>query len=189
MDDLVRQGKVRYAGVSNFSAWQVMKALWTADTMGLEPIRSVQVQYSFIVRAPEQELFPMCLDQGLTIHPYWVLNSGMFTGKYQRGQQPTAESRFGSLPQMAQRWLTDRNFTVAEQLEAVARQSGHTPAEVTLAWALSKPVVGSVIAGSSRPEQVKSNCEATDINLSPETLKALDAIGTENENLSPALRT
>ena len=178
MDDLVRQGKVRYVGVSNFTAWQVMKALWTADKLGLDPIRSVQVQYSYIVRDTEQELFPMCLDEGLTIHPYWVLNSGMFTGKYQRGQEPATDSRFGSLPQMAQRWLTDRNFTIAEQLEAVARDSGHSPAELTIAWALSKPVIGSVIAGSSRPEQVKANCEAADISLSPESLNALDALGT-----------
>jgi len=177
MDDLVRQGKVRYVGVSNFAAWQVMRAVWAADKLGLEPVRSVQVQYSFLDRHPEEELFPVCVDQGLILTPYWVLLAGMLTGKYERGQPPPEDSRMGRRPQAAERYLTDRNFNAAERLCAIAEESGRTPTELTLAWALSKPAIGSVIAGTSRPEQVKANCEAVDVSLSDDTLAALDAVG------------
>ena len=177
MDDLVRQGKVRYVGTSNFAAWQVMKALSAAKRMGLDPVRSVQTQYSFLERGPEQELFPLCQEEGLTITPYWVLRSGMFTGKYERGKEPPPDTRLGRRPQMSQRYFTDSNFEAADQIEAIAAECGHTPADVTLAWALSKPVIGSVIAGTSRPEQVVANCAVADIMLDDDTLAALDAIG------------
>jgi aryl-alcohol dehydrogenase-like predicted oxidoreductase len=177
MGDLVQQGKVRYVGVSNFSAWQAMSALWTAEKLGLDPIRSIQVQYNFLTREPEREIFPMCEDQGLTITPYWVLQAGMFTGKYQRGQQPDTDSRLGKRPQAAGRYLTESNFDALERIEAVAKTTGHSPTDLTLAWALSKPVIGSVIAGTSRPEQVIANCEAVDIDLPPEALQALEAVG------------
>ena len=175
MDDLVRQGKVRYIGVSNFTAWQVVKAQWVGERMGLDPIRSVQLEYNFLDRGAEQELFPMCQEQGLTITPYWVLQAGMFTGKYQRGKEPPQGTRMEARPGMRQRWMSDPMFDIAEKVQAVAKKAGHTPTEVSLAWALSKPPIGSVIAGTSRPEQVKANCEAVDIELSPEVLAELDA--------------
>ncbi len=101
----------------------------------------------------------------------------MFTGKYERGKPPPEDSRIGRRPQAAERYFTDRNFNAVECLNTVAEESGHTPTELTLAWALSKPAIGSVIAGTSRPEQVKANCEAVDVSLSDDALAALDAIG------------
>ena len=177
MDDLVRQGKVRYVGLSNFNAWQTVSALWTAGRLGLDPVHSVQTEYSFLKRTAEAELFPMAERHGLTITPFWVLRAGMFTGKYQRGQEPTAESRFGQRPRMAQMFMKDDAWDIAGQVEAVAKEAGRTPTAVTLSWALSKPVVSSVIAGTSRPEQVRENCAAVDIQLGAEELEALDAIG------------
>lgn len=177
MDDLVRQGKVRYVGISNFAAWQVMKALGIAESTGFDPVRSVQVQYSFLNRKPEDELFDLCESEGVTITPYWVLQAGMFTGKYEQGKEDPAGSRFAQRPGMKSFMATDQAYKAAEGVRAVAKQSGRTPTELTLAWALSKPAIGSVIAGTSRPEQVKANCAAVDLQLSDDEVQALDAIG------------
>jgi len=175
-DDLVRQGKVRYVGVSNFSGWQVMKALWTADKMGLDPIRAVQTEFSLLKREPEAELFPVCVDQNLISTPYWVLQAGLFTGRYQQGKEAPADSRFANRPGLAQRFGKDEAYSAVEHVVALAGESGHTPTEVSIAWALSKPSVGSVIIGSSKPEQVKANLAAVDVRLDNEVLDALDSI-------------
>ena len=177
MDALVRDGKVRYVGVSNFAAWHVVKSLWAADRLGLSPICSVQVEYSLGRRGAEAELFPLALAEGLAVTSFFVLRAGMFTGKYQRGQEPPADSRFGQLPSFGQSRMNDETFGLAEGLEEVAKQVGHTPTETALAWALSKPAMTSVIVGSSKPEQITANCAAVDIELSPEHLEALDGLG------------
>jgi len=177
MDDLVREGKVRYVGVSNFAAWQVTRCLWLADTMGLDPVRAVQVEYSFVRRGAEAEMFPLCQAHGLAITPYWVLRAGLFTGRYQEGQQPPEGTRFAQRPSFQQMMARDNAFSAAEKLDAVAHQVGQSSATVTLAWALSKPAITAVVAGTSRPEQVQANCAAADVTLPKEALDALDAIG------------
>ena len=175
-DDLIRQGKVRYVGVSNFSAWQVMKALWTADKMGLDPIRAVQTEFSLLRREPEAELFPVCVDQNLISTPYWVLQAGLFTGRYEQGKEPAADSRFANRPGLAQRFGKNTGYDAVQQVVALAKEAGHTPTEMSIAWALSKPSVGSVIIGSSKPEQVKANLASTDLTLGEEELDALNSI-------------
>ena len=177
VDDLVHQGKVRYVGVSNYSAWQAVKALWTADRHGLDPIRSIQLRYSFLRREAETEILPAAQEHGLSVTPYWLLEAGVFTGKYQRGQQPEESSRFGQRPRMAEMFMKDESMDVAERVQAIAERAGHTPTDVVIAWALAKPAISSVIIGTSRPEQVKANNSAVDVKLSEDDLAELDQLG------------
>lgn len=178
LDDLVRQGKVRYVGVSNYNGWQAVKALWTADRLGLDPIRSIQLRYSFLRREAEAETFAAAQAHGLSVTPYWLLEAGVFTGKYKRGEKPEEASRFGQRPGMADRFMNDETLDVAERVQAIAERTGNTPTDVVIAWALSKPVISSVIVGTSRPEQVKANNASVDVKLSEEDLAELDALGT-----------
>ncbi len=177
MDDLVRQGKVRYVGVSNYQSWQAVQALWTADQLGLDPIRSIQLRYSFLRREPEPEVFPAALEHGLAITPYWLLEAGVFTGEYRRGEQPDADSRFGQRPRMAEMFMKDEALDVADRVQAIADRSGHSPTDVVIAWALAKPAITSVIVGTSRVEQVKANNSAADVRLSDEDLAELEQLG------------
>jgi aryl-alcohol dehydrogenase-like predicted oxidoreductase len=175
MEDLVRQGKVRYVGVSNFSAWQVMKALWVGDNLGANPIVSVQSKYSLLARAVEEEIIPVVQEQGLAFTPYGVLEAGMLTGKYQRGQAAPEGSRLSFNANMAGRMMREELFTIEDRVEHLANEKGWTPTDVTLAWALSKPHVASAIVGTSRPEQVKANCETVSRQLSSEEIEALES--------------
>lgn len=177
MDDLVRHGKIRYVGVSQFNSSQVMKSLWIADQLGLDPIRSVQIQYSFLEREPERELLPLCEELGLIVTPFWVLRAGMFSGRYEEGKSPPPDSRFGQRPDAAQRYMNEQNFAALDRIQKLSTDTGHSIASLTIAWALTRPAIGSVIAGSSKPEQVQANCAAVDIRLSDEELTILDAIG------------
>ena len=153
-----------------------MKALWTADRMGLDLIRAVQTEFSLLKREPEAELFPVCVDQNLISTPYWVLQAGLFTGRYEQGKEAPADSRFANRPGLAQRFEKDEAYNAVQQVVALAEEAGHTPTEVSIAWALSKPSVGSVIIGSSKPVQVQANLAAVDVRLGSEVLDALDAI-------------
>ena len=174
MDDLVRQGKVRYVGVSNFAAWQVMKVLWVGDRLGADPIVSLQSKYSLLDRSVEAEIIPMAQEQGLGFTPFWVLEAGMFTGKYRRDQPTPEGSRFSFNPNMAGRWMREELFELADRVESLAQEKGWTPTQVTLAWALSKPYVTSAIVGASRPEQVQANCEAAGYRLTEDEMQALE---------------
>jgi len=177
MDDLVRQGKVRYVGVSNYQSWQAVQALWTADQLGLDPIRSVQLRYSFLRREPEAEAFPAAIEHGLAVTPYWLLEAGVFTGKYRRGEKPDTDSRFAHRPGMADMFMNDTTLDVAERVQAIAERTGHSPTDVVIAWALAKPAITSVIIGTSRVEQVRANNAAADVRLSDEDLAELDQLG------------
>ena len=177
LDDLVRSGKVRYIGCSNFAAWQICKSLWISDMQGLERFVSVQPQYNFLDRRIETEVVPLALDQGVGIIPYQVLLSGMVSGKYRPGQEPPPGSRMASRPLSRQRHFNDRSFTASDRLHDVTQRFERDPVQATLAWALAKPGVTSVIVGASGPEQVRTNAAAVDIALSAEEIQALDAIG------------
>ncbi|MBI4234445.1 MAG: aldo/keto reductase [Chloroflexi bacterium] len=176
LDDLVRRGMVRYIGCSNFAAWQLCKALWVSDKLGLERFESVQPSYNFMHREIERELLPACLDQQVGVIPYQVLMSGMFAGRYREGEAPPPGSRMAERPQSRERNFRKEIFGVAEKLGGLAQQSGHTPAQLTLAWALANPAITSVIAGASKPEQVAQNAKVADITLSPEEVAACNAV-------------
>jgi aryl-alcohol dehydrogenase-like predicted oxidoreductase len=145
LDDLVRQGKVRYVGCSNYPAWRLAKALWTSDTLGLARYDSIQPHYNIAYRAEfERELKPLCEEEGVGVIPYSPLAGGFLTGKYRR-DAPVPDSARASAVQ--RRYLNDRGFTILEALEKLGQARGKTIAQMALAWQLSQPVITSPIIG------------------------------------------
>jgi len=178
LDDLVRQGKVRYIGCSNYAAWQICKAMWVSDRLGLERFVSAQPSYSFLDRAIEREVVPVCKDQDIGIIPYQVLISGMVTGRYKPGETPPAGSRMAVRERSRTRAFNERHFRAVQQVLDLAKAYAIDPVQLTIAWALHKPGITSVIAGASKPEHTRANLEATAIRLTGEQVKALDAVGS-----------
>ncbi len=176
LDRLVQDGKVHYVGVSNFEAWQLGLALTIAAERRLARVTAVQPRYNLLNRVYERDLLPLCSAAGLGVVPYNPLGAGMLTGRYRRGQEPPADSRFGwgDYGRMYQRrYWSDRMFDVAEEVENVARQTGQSPARVALAWLLAQPGVTAPIVGASRPEQLDDSVGALDVQLAKEHLDRL----------------
>lgn len=176
LDDLVRQGKVRYVGCSNFPAWQVVDALWTSRCRGLERFVSCQDEYSLVVREIERELVPAMRRHGLGLLTYYPLAGGLLTGKYRRGQPLPEGARLTKMGDSAQRFLNDRNFAIVEALERFAQARGRTLLELAFGWLAANPIVSSVIAGATRADQVASNVKAVDWKLSQDELAEVDGI-------------
>jgi len=179
LDDLIRQGKVRYIGCSNLPAWQVIEAQWTSKSLGLNGFVSCQDQYSLLVRGIEQELVPAMRAYGLGLIPYFPLASGLLTGKYKRGAPPPEGTRLANMQRLASRYLTDTNWDKIEWLEKFSADRGRTLLELAFAWLLARPRVASVIAGATRPEQVEQNVATAAWELSPEDLTTIDQRGGE----------
>ncbi len=176
-DDLIRAGKVRYIGCSNLRAWQVVEAQWSARTHALTPFASCQNEYSLLMRRADQELLPMMQAYGMGLLPYYPLASGTLTGKYRRntpmpdGARLTLHgARYGD------RFLNDANWPIVERLEAFAEQRGRTLLELAFSWLAARPCVSSIIAGATKPEQVKANVRAADWMLTTEELGEIDLI-------------
>ena len=176
LTDLVRAGKVRYIGHSNFAAWQLVEAAWIADARNLIPYISAQNEYSLMERSVERELVPACRKFGVGILPFFPLASGLLTGKYQRGAEPPKDTRFGAMKPLADRYMNEANFTMLERIEDYARSRGHSMLELAMSWLAANPCVSSVIAGATRPEQVKANAKACDWKLSAEELTEIDKL-------------
>jgi aryl-alcohol dehydrogenase-like predicted oxidoreductase len=176
LDELVRQGKVRYIGCSNLSAQQVIAARETASRQGLATFVSCQDEYSLLKRDIERELIPAAKAIGLGILPYFPLASGLLTGKYRRGAAPPPGSRLAKNQRHAQDFLSERNWRIVGELEAFARRHGRTMLELAFGWLLRDPVVASVIAGATSPEQIEQNVRAADWSPSAEDLAELDRI-------------
>jgi aryl-alcohol dehydrogenase-like predicted oxidoreductase len=152
-DDLVRQGKVRYLGASNYSAWRLVRALWASDTGGYAPYISLQPHYNVARRDEfERELEPMCRELGLGVIPYAALAGGFLSGKYRRGD-PLPESKRATTVQ--QRYFNDHGFAVLEAVLRVAEARGATPTQVALAWLLSRPAVTAPIASATSLAQLQ----------------------------------
>ena len=175
-DDLIRQGKVRYGGVSNFAAWQVAEAEWTGRNLGINRPVSVQDEYSLAYRGHEKELIPAIEAYGLGFLPYRPLASGILTGKYRRDQPPPPGTRMAQMKHHAAKYFKDANFDLAEALRAFAESRGHTLIELAFSWLASKPFVSSIIPGASSPEQVQQNVAAVGWQLSADELKEIDKI-------------
>ena len=175
LDDLVKSGKVRYIGHSNFSGWQTAEAHYVSRARRSVPFVSAQNEYSLLQRKPEAELVPACKKFGVSILPFFPLASGLLTGKYKRGEARPSGARLTSGP-MADRILTDANFDKVEKLEAYAEARGHTLLELAMSWLASKPEIASVIAGATRPDQVEANAKAAEWHLTPEEMQEVDAI-------------
>ncbi|HYL60480.1 MAG TPA: aldo/keto reductase [Candidatus Acidoferrales bacterium] len=176
LDDLVRAGKVRYIGSSNFSGWQVADAAWISRSGGLASYVSAQNQYNLLDRRVERELVPACREFGVGILPYFPLASGFLTGKYRRGAEPPKGTRLALMQRMAQQTLTDENFTTIERLEKFARDHDHTLLELAVGWLASQPQVSSVISGATTPEQVTDNVKAGNWKLTTEELAEVDKL-------------
>jgi aryl-alcohol dehydrogenase-like predicted oxidoreductase len=168
LDDLVRAGKVRYVGSSNFTAWHVVEAQWVARAEHLSPFVSVQNQYNLLDRRIERELVPACRKYGLGVLPYFPLASGFLTGKYRRGEPPPEGTRLALMGPRGEQTLTGANFDVLERLQSFAEQRGHTMVDLAIGWLASQPHVSSVIAGATKPEQVEQNVRAGEWRLTPE---------------------
>jgi aryl-alcohol dehydrogenase-like predicted oxidoreductase len=174
LDDLVRQGKVRYIGCSNYPAWRLAKALWTSDKLGLARYDSIQPHYNIAYRAEfERELLPLCQEEGIGVIPYSPLAGGFLTGKYRRGE-PTPDSARASGIQ--RRYLNDRGFTILEALEKLGQAREKSIAQMALAWQLSQPGISSPIIGANSVEQLNDSLGAVGLRLNEEEMKALDAV-------------
>ena len=180
LDDLVRQGKVRYIGCSNYTAWQMVEAEGVTSALNLEPFVSSQPEYSMIKREVEKEEGPTAARLGMGILPYFPLASGFLTGKYKRNQQAPEGTRLAGNAQRAQDTLTDRNFDLLETLEEFATERERTMVELAIAWLLANPAVSSVISGATKPEQVTANAKAADWHLTQEEKAHLDCILEEH---------
>jgi aryl-alcohol dehydrogenase-like predicted oxidoreductase len=176
LDDLVRQGKVRYIGCSNLPAWQVVESCWTSRVCGLNGFVSCQDEYSLVHRQPELELIPAMRQYGLGMLPYFPLASGLLTGKYRRNVAMPEGARLTTTQRLADRYLTDRNWAIAENLAAFASARGHSPLELAFSWLLAQDRVASVIAGATRPEQLEENVKAGSWCLTQDDLAEIDRI-------------
>lgn len=175
LDDLVRSGKVRYIGASNYAAWQLCRANDVAEMRGWTPFISIQPHYHMLERSIEKELVPYCEAFGVGIIPYFPLAGGFLTGKYRRGQAPPPGSR-GEASAYVQQYFTERNFDVIERLEAFAKARGKSVAELAIAWLIARPQVASVIAGVTSVAQLQHNVKASEWELSPEEMQEIEQI-------------
>lgn len=169
LDDLVRQGKIRYAGSSNLSASQVLESDWISKTRGICRFVSAQNHYSLLERKVESDLVPVCVEKGISVIPYFPLASGLLTGKWRRGEDPPSNSRLAgrSAP-------SDATFDVIEKLEALAQSANTGLSQLSIAALAAQPAVGSVIAGATSAEQVRVNASAAEVELSADLLAAVD---------------
>lgn len=169
LDDLVRAGKVRYAGCSNYAAWQVCRALWTSDRRGFARYESVQPAYSPADRRIETELVPCCLAEGVGLLVYFPLAGGVLTGKYTPGSPPPQGSRALTQPQFAKR-LNEQNLRLAQDMAGLASEIGCTVSQLTLAWVMQRPGITSALVGATKVAQQEENLKAVDLKVPPQIL-------------------
>jgi aryl-alcohol dehydrogenase-like predicted oxidoreductase len=175
LDELVRAGKVRYLGCSNFGGWEIADAAWTARNSNLSPFISAQNHYSLLRREVEQEVVPACARFGLGMLPFFPLANGLLTGKYRRDTPPPEGSRLAGGGRYAAR-LAAAPWDVIEAIEAYARDRGVSPLAVAIGGLAAQPTVASVIAGATTPEQVAANAAAGAWQPSGQDLSDLDKI-------------
>ncbi len=180
LDDLVRQGKVRYIGNSNFTAAQAHESAQVSASDDLSSYVTAQNHYSLLTRDIEDELVPACENLGLSVLPYFPLESGTLTGKYTRNVAPAEGTRMATFsamsPALAARFLNADRFNKIEQLTALADSSGAKLLDFAFGWLLSKPYIASVIAGATRPEQLEANVKAALWRPTPDVDREIDRI-------------
>jgi len=176
LDDLIRQGKVRYVGCSNFAAWQIVEAEYVARELGAHRFVSCQNEYSLLRREPEAEVLSVLQKYGMGFLPYFPLASGILTGKYQAGKPAPQGTRLAGGGRFAEQMLRDEVLGLADRLKRFAEERGHTLLELAMSWLASKPVIWSIIAGATKPEQVVQNAAAADWTLTVQDLADLDLV-------------
>ena len=175
LDALVQQGRVRYAGCSNFAAWQICEALWASDRKNLTPFVSVQPRYNLLERGVEAELLPFCRQYGMGIIPYGPLASGILTGKYKLGEPPPPGTRFAGAPQL-QAQLTAERLGRVERLSDWAALRGRSAGALAVAWLLAHQEVSTVITGVRDTDQLDANVTAATWRLPDDERRQVDAL-------------
>lgn len=172
LNNLVRQGKVRYIGGSSMFAWQFAKALFTSDLLGIARFVSMQNHYNLCYREEEREMTPLCKDQGVALIPWSPLARGFLTGKYRRNQTPES-ARYRSDQLLPQRFFKPEDFDVVERAEEIAKEKGVTTSQIALAWLLHKGVTAPII-GATKIEHVEEAVASCELKLSDEDMKRLE---------------
>jgi aryl-alcohol dehydrogenase (NADP+) len=181
LDDVVRSGKVRYVGCSNFLAYQLARSIGRAEVLRTVRFESVQPRYNLLFRENERELLPFCLDENIAVIPYNPLAGGFLSGKHQRGA-PTEGSRFTlgfAAGRYQERYWNDRMFKTIDELRPIADASGVSMATMAVQWVLANPAITSPIIGASRPEQLKDSVAALDAPMDPTVKQQLDGLTYE----------
>jgi aryl-alcohol dehydrogenase-like predicted oxidoreductase len=176
LDDLVKAGKVRYIGTSNFHSWQICEALWISKANNLHSFITEQPYYNLLKRDVEQELVPFCQAYNIGIIPWGPLAGGFLTGKYRPEEKPGPDWRFPSHNRLYGNMLTEDNFSKLSKLEAFAQNRGHIVGDLAIVWLLAKPWISTIIAGVKTTEQLSQNLGALGWKLTPEDLAELDTI-------------
>ncbi len=176
LDDLVRQGKVRYIGCSSHPAWRLVDMQWSARHLGLNRLVACELEYSVLVRDVERCHVPAMRAHGLGLLPYYPLASGLLSGKYRRGAPLPEGARITRGQRYAERFLTETNWTRLEALEAFGARRGRSLLELAFGWLAAQPVVPSIIAGATSPEQVEMNAKAAGWKLDAVELAEIDRI-------------
>jgi aryl-alcohol dehydrogenase-like predicted oxidoreductase len=178
LDGFIRAGKIRYYGLSNFTAWQLTKAVHLARALNLAEPVTLQPQYSLIVREIEWEIVPAVLDAGMGMLPWGPLGGGWLSGKYSRDQRPTGDTRLGDDPNRGMeaydRRGSERTWQIIDAVQSVAEARGVSMVEVALAWVTDRPGVTSTILGARTTDQLATNLKAADLHLSSEETAILD---------------
>ncbi len=181
LDDVVRAGKARYVGCSNFAAWQVARALGRSEALGVARFDSMQPRYNLLFRQPERELLPLCREEGLGVIPYNPLAGGFLTGKHRR-ETPAAGTRFtlgSAAARYQERYWHEREFATMEALRPLARDAGMSLARLAVAWVLANQAITAPIVGASRPEQLDEILPAADKDLDAGLVARLDELTRE----------
>ncbi len=176
LDDLVRAGKVRYIGASNYTGWQLMKALSISDKQNLERFVTLQAFYSLISRDLENELVPLSLDQKLGILPWSPLGGGFLTGKYRRGKKRPENARRTNPQDQFLQFDEEKGFDIVDELEKIAKNHNATITQAALNYLLRKPGVSSVIIGAKTKEQLEDNLKTSEWEMTPEEVSKLDSL-------------
>jgi aryl-alcohol dehydrogenase-like predicted oxidoreductase len=182
LDTIVRAGKVRYIGVSNFLAYRLARALGRADVRHLTRFVSIQPRYNLLFREIERELLPLAQEEGLAVIPYNPLAGGLLTGKHKQAGGPTAGTRFtlgAAAERYQERYWHDREFNTVEELRTVADLAGLSLTTLALAWVLANPIITAPIIGASRPEQLFDSLKALEVTLDDNLKQKLDDITAE----------
>lgn len=173
LDDLVTSGKVRYIGLSNHNAWQIVESKWLAKEMRTHSFIAAQNEYSLLNRKAEAELIPALSKYGMSLMPYFPLASGMLTGKYLQGGQGRLSENWLNLKNV---FMTERNVAIVRKLEEYARERGHTVLELSMSWLASQPTVAGIIAGATKVEQLEANANAVSWKMTAEEMADISKI-------------
>jgi aryl-alcohol dehydrogenase (NADP+) len=181
-DAVVKAGKARYVGVSNYHAYRVARALGRSEALGLAKLVSVQPRYNLLFRQIERELLPFCAEEGLAVIPYNPLAGGLLTGKHRRAAPPPEGTRFtlgAAAKTYTERYWQEREFDTVDAFVKLAKESGLEPATLALAWVLANPAITAPLIGASRPEQLKANLAAAELKLDAALKAKLDELSHE----------